>query len=424
MLAIIKLWGLKLLVMVLRCLNYDLSLSSELFYYPILTTDYIPHLKDKTISLRTSKVIRDILNKDEDSQRVSWKDTTLLLVYLSSRLSQIDHSEFLNDLENTEDFEDILDYLIIRIVPKEKEFKIDYRGFGCRKYLSRAATNVQEHTAKHFLEDYSDEHALSLSELDIARKLLAFRNTEKAYKGHRVLRINIDATAWNNKFRDESVYPVMHETLDKLYNTTLFGKTHKAYEKTLCYVPDEFKNYHWIGQLGGIEGQNQYTWVVVYLAMIKAALEKFEFKYHILCKGDDLRIAVLVPSTVLKNRGMEAIRLEVVTTIKNALIEMGHSIKVTESYASEYFFAFSKIASICEIELPQTYRKIQKCYGANNAFLPFLDSYIASKFSNAHSACKVTVNNLACYMTAVLWSLYYLMHSSGYQQLSNKILLD
>lgn len=90
----------------------------------------IPHLKDKTISLLRSKVIaKYIENADIES---NWRETRLLLAYLLMPTILHDHMKYLDKFTYTEDLESLMDYLVIRIVPKEKELKIDYRGFGCK----------------------------------------------------------------------------------------------------------------------------------------------------------------------------------------------------------------------------------------------------------------------------------------------------
>lgn len=177
--------------------------------------------------------------------------------------------------------------------------------------------------------------------------------------------------------------------LDPVFGMQTFQKTHDPYKKTFFYVEDEECLYSRHGQAGGIEGLNQDTWVVTNINQVKVALADFEYPYHILCKGDDLRICVLVPPTVLETRNLSDIKNEIVEHMGEVLAGFGHKIKVDDSYGSETYFTFSKSASIGIVELPQTFRKIQKAHGSNNAFFPTLDEYIAATYSNAHSACRV-----------------------------------
>jgi Paramyxovirus RNA dependent RNA polymerase. len=232
---------------------------------------------------------------------------------------------------------------------------------------------------------------MTLGELDIFRRLDAFRTLKKAYRGHQILHLVVDSSAWNNRFRTETVEIPMSQTLDKIFDTPVFSKTHESFMKTLLYnlyVPDKDNTYYWEGQAGGIEGLNQDTWVVVYIAQVKTALAPFPYKYHISCKGDDIRISFAIPDGVILETPMLVITNQIIDSIQRVLSKFGHKINIQESYGLSVYYAFSKYSSVDRVEMPQTFRKIQKVHGANNALIPTLEEYIASTFSNAHTACK------------------------------------
>lgn len=382
----------------------DVEFTKNLTYLKL--ENAIPYLKDKTISILRSDVVRKYINQED--VKTKWRDTRLLLYYLMHSGETTDHVEFIDQYSAGMDFEDFLDYLVIRIVPKEKELKVSYRGFGCTTFHNRMLFLTQEKTAMHYLDLYSDEQAMTLSELDLVKRLFTFRNLNKAYPRHRILYAMIDASKWNNHFRPETVDHIMAHTLDPIHGTNIFGKTQKKYENTMFYVPDESTTYYWDGQSGGIEGLNQDTWVITYIAQIKTALSGLDLKFHLLCKGDDLRIALVIPEHDPRADNIKKTTIEIMERLAKAAEGLGHQIKVYDSYASESYFNFSKSASVGNIELPQVYRKIQKCYGASNAFLPTMEEFIGSTFSNAHSACRVTTNFIPCYSVALFWTYYYL----------------
>nr|UHR49767.1 MAG: RNA-dependent RNA polymerase [Hangzhou altica cyanea chuvirus 1] len=369
----------------------------------------IPYLKDKTISLMKSSVLIKYINRTKEGERLgSWQETRLLLAYLLNPSMVHDHVKYLDTYTESDDLEELLDYLVIRIVPKEKELKIDFRGFGCKTFEDRMRSMAQEKATMKYLDEFSDEQAMTLSELALIRKLDAFRRLKLVFKDHEVLYIVIDSAAWNNRFRDVTVDCVMEHTLSRIFGTNIFNKTHLAFNKTFFYVPDNLETYYWEGQGGGIEGLNQDTWVVTYLSMIKVAIGDLGYKYHVLCKGDDLRVMLLIPKEHLQTHNLRDLKLEIVTKVSRTLRDFGHKINIEESYGSSRFLAFSKEASIDTIVLPQSYRKIQKAHGANNAFINTLDDYIAAAFSNAHSACKTSPVVSGCYKVAVFWSTWYI----------------
>lgn len=400
--------------------SYDyLELGKVMEFNPL--ENAIPYLKDKTISTLRSKTWDWYIRRKEGSKPPQWTETRQLLHYLLSSDEIFDHQKYLKLYTYSKDLTMLLDYLVIRIVPKEKELKVDFRGFGCKTFEDRLRGTTQEVNVKHFLDLYSDEQVMTLSELEVCRKLNAWRNITKAYKGYRALYINIDASKWNNRFRDALVRPVMAATLDRIFDTPIFSRTHEAFQNTLFYVPDESGTEYWEGQEGGIEGLHQDTWVTVYISMIKATLRDETYKYHILCKGDDLRVVILIPPQ--ESVSMETIRQRVVTKISERAALLGHKIKVEDSYGSENYFCFSKAASIGRVEMPSTYRKVQKTYGANNAFLPFLDDLIGSAYSNAHSTSRVSVCPVAPYLVGLTWVYYHLVTQDYYKDCTDDELL-
>lgn len=425
----------------------------------------IPFIKDKTISVLRSGVVAkyglDVLNGNLDpisrencdinipnpdldktdgptvdemlgiaspknpSQRDIWKETRLLLYYMVHDAETVDHLNYIEKfcMNESFDFGEILDYLVMRIVPKEKEMKVDFRGFGCKSFLDRARSVIAEHNVANFMSMYCPEQSMTLSELEILQRLLNFRRIGKAYKSYEPLYIVIDASKWNNRFRTETVNPVAANLLDNVFDCHFFKHVMPVFEHTLVYVPDNSEIWWWWGQLGGIEGHHQYLWDVVYLAQIRSAIEGCGFDPILFVKGDDLRAVIMIPPNILKHKTKEDIRVEVVQAIKDNIKKLGHDINVNESYGSSKYFAFSKAASVGLIELPQTFRKVEKCYGANNAFIPFLDEYVGSSYSNAHSSAKVTCNVVHCYAVAVYWMYFHLCKHEQYKDLTDDELI-
>lgn len=232
--------------------------------------------------------------------------------------------------------------------------------------------------------------------------LYAFRYLKEAYIGNHVLCINVDASSWNNRFSNHTVTPIMKETVSKVFENRLFNMIHTTYQNTLVYVPDEVDTYFWDGQDGGTEGHHQDTWVWVYLSMIHSILDPYQFEYKLLCKCDDLKVYLVVPDSLLHHQTIAEITHEVMRALVSGLGELGHTMKPLDSYRSEFYMSFGKVASVRKMELPGAFRKIEKLYGASNALLPFIDDWIAAKFSNGHSAARMSINPIVCYIRSAI----------------------
>nr|WAS28211.1 MAG: polymerase [Wuhan tick virus 2] len=397
------------LVNLLPCMEFD------------WVENFVPFIKDRTVSFLRDEVLKVYFPEDEEDSegkyRPDWSQTRALLLYLLWPNDVTDHKEYMKQFVAGE-WDLICPYLVIRLVPKEKEHKIAARAFGAKTAQDRARSIIQELNVAKFLDKYSDEHVMTQGELDVARKLLGFRMLKHAYQGHTMLIIQVDASSWNSRFRHASVAPIAQKVLDSVYNVEIFSKTQTGFEMSFIYMPDIAQNRKWQGQLGGIEGLQQYTWVFVYIHQIKVCMEEHPYPFFILCKGDDLRIAVMVPPLVLERTSIDSLKKTILTSLSEQAALMGHVLKVEDSYASECYFAYSKNTFINDVEMPQTYRKIQKCHGANNAFMSTIDDYIGTVFSNAHSASKTSPSPISCYLVAIFWSVLHLLERKDYQVLT------
>lgn len=123
----------------------------------------IPYLKDKTISLLRSRVFTELIEKQDHSQKggYSWQDTRLLLAYLLNPAQLHDHVTYIGQYDKSPTLEELIDYLVIRVVPKEKELKVHFRGFGCKTFEDRFRALAQEKNAMRYILNPRSEPAPS-----------------------------------------------------------------------------------------------------------------------------------------------------------------------------------------------------------------------------------------------------------------------
>ncbi|CAH0394377.1 unnamed protein product [Bemisia tabaci] len=140
-------------------------------------------LKEST-STKSHGGRKDRHGKPKKTQRDIWKETRLLLYYMVNEKEAVNHLKYIQEFCENEniDFAQFLDYLVIRIVPKEKEMKVDFRGYGCKTFMDRARSVISEHNIANYLGKYCHEQAITLSELEIMNRLVSFRRLAKAYR--------------------------------------------------------------------------------------------------------------------------------------------------------------------------------------------------------------------------------------------------
>lgn len=144
--------------------------------------------------------------------------------------------------------EEVLDYLVIRLVSKELKLKPLFRFFWCKTYDDRTRMTAQMTNIKLFLDLYLDEQAMTLGDLEISKTLYAFKNLKATYKGYELVYINLDCSAWNNALRHETVLQIAQEILDRVFGTSIFHKTHLTYQQGLFDVPGVVEDMYVLGR--------------------------------------------------------------------------------------------------------------------------------------------------------------------------------
>ncbi|UOW66031.1 RdRp [odonatan chu-related virus 137] len=394
----------------------DIGQNKELCKYD----NFLPFLKDRTLSVLRSKVVNHYIEKINES-KPQWEETRVLLHYLMSTKEVVDHVKYISRFEESIDLNELLEYLVIRIVPKEKELKEVFRGFGCQSYMERARRIVQEKAVSEYLDLYYHNQAMTLDYLGLIKKLRSLATIQDAYPGYTPLCLVADSKKWCNKWTSEVVDEVCKQTLGPYFGTRLWEHTMRSYQKTLFYVPDDEETYYWLGQNGGIEGLNQYTWTYVYIEMLKTCLSEFmdQMPIQIMCKGDDVRIFLMIPPHILEQTTIEQFRARVLQTMIENCAKFGHTINFEESYCSGVYFAFSKQAYCDGIELPQLFRKVQKSHGTSNTFVSSLDEQIGAGFSNCHGSSRVSHVSLTPLRIAYFWAVYHLKLNHHYKNLTD-----
>lgn len=398
----------------------------------------LPLLKDKSISptrsiverhlvRRYAKYRKDLIEADPalsqipgsylDIRKQKAEESRALLRYL---LTDDMESEMLEYLENYNQvssqaeagdamWEEVIDYLVIKLTPKEKELKSEGRMFGASPLVERNRRIVQEKNVYNFMEKYMPEQLLTCSEIDTIRKLYAFRCMQQACPGHTILQISFDFSAWNNYFRPSSIDVPAGTILDKWFDTNIYGKTMQAYRNMLVYGFDNEHCYYWLGQDGGIEGLNQGTWTYCFTGAVKAALNQLNYMYRLSVKGDDCRAAIAIKNNHILEKGLDVIKDEIGKVLQEICEKFGYSLKPSESFVSLSLIATSKQYQIRDTWLPNVIKKILKVPSFSNLIYPTVSDKVSSMFSNAHSACSQGTNTICIWITAANIAGRYLL---------------
>ena len=250
----------------------------------------------------------------------------------------------------------------------------------------RMLTQVMQNTVGDHMTKYEHYQALKISELELMKKLHSFVMFRNCFPNHCFFMISFDAEGWCTKWRDETVRDVMKKMFDNQFNTEIFQKTQKIFENSLIWAPNNQHIYFLDGQPGGIEGLAQYVWTFIYRYQALQSISSLYKAERMLIKGDDLRIALVVDKSQMQGMNENEFARSIMKKFKHQMSLFGHTIKVSESYCSSIFLAFSKMFRHDDVVYSSMLRKAQKIHGYSNSLIPTLDDQIASIFSNAHGS--------------------------------------
>ncbi|UYV66524.1 hypothetical protein LAZ67_4001958 [Cordylochernes scorpioides] len=161
-----------------------------------------------------------------------------------------------------------------------------------------------------FMALFNEEQAITLSELELLRKIHSLQHMDNLFKDHIFVIVNFDAGGWNNLFRMAVCEPVLRQVHEAVMGTEAFSKSQYPFRATLFYIADQDIFIQWDGQDGGVEGHLQLDWMEVYYGQIQAAFRGLPVVVRILVKGDDLRAIIGIPQYIKDDPQSSRMNLE------------------------------------------------------------------------------------------------------------------
>nr|UYE93848.1 MAG: putative RNA-dependent RNA polymerase [Lestijarvi obscuruvirus] len=382
---------------------YQLQFEKNAEFDPI--DNILGTLKDTALGqTRADLAMQVTLAQQGKFKRRTPKETKVLLSYLMEPYFDQKLRDYMKNYVRDDWNELVLNYLVIKLTPKELELKVEGRMFGGSPLPERMRRIIQEYNGSKFMDRYIPDQLLTPGELEVLRRLLYFRTMRHLNPKHYVLNISFDFSAWNSTMRSETVDVAAGDVLDNWFGTQIYGKTMKAFQNMKVYYDDGRLEFGWEGQEGGIEGLNQVTWSLIFIPGIKYALEKLNYVYQVTVKGDDVRAAIMVPKSHCPNGVADLTKKQqdILKSISEICSDMGWKLNPQESFVSLSIIATSKQYLCDDTWLPTSAKKILKLMSHSNMILCTTEDLIASMFSIAHSTCSQTTTVMPAYTCATL----------------------
>jgi hypothetical protein len=406
--------------------SYDLEEWTFVEWGKIFEMDYFPNflelMDDKSISYYRSEKHLSWDEGKPTSQR------RLLLEVLRRENINI------KDIVERVSRRDIpLEWFIVSLYPKEREFKLDPRMFAMlvlemRCFFTCIEANIADNVFK-----YMPQQTMTKTKTQIQERFLTFTDPSRN-PDHHMLFLEVDLSRWNLRWREMCVHMVGHDLNNMFGVKGTFTITHWFF--SLCQIlvrvaglrPDgvELDNppesaLGWRGHRGGFEGLNQKLWSALTYAMLEMAMAPLLLAgiisaYELIGQGDNQVLRVSIPKS---DRPREEVLPRVRDIINKALTEtcasVGQEVKPEENQEATNVVTYSKDVFSNGVEYPTTLKKHSRLFPVTASDFPsttakaaaIMAGAVAGAENSRHTLCSAVVG---WYHTA----RYLISASNGY----------
>lgn len=357
-------------------------------------------LKDKSLGMTRSQVL-ELFELGKLGKPRALHERRAILEYILTPDMNKKLNKYLENYLNDEVWSHtVLNYLVIKLTPKELEEKPKGRMFGASPSVERSRRIITEYNSMEYLDKYETCQLLTPDELSILTRLVSFRDFVDTYPDCIIFNISLDFASWCTSHREQVIDVCTKPVLGAYYGTKAYNRNQKTYSHSIIFYHDGFVELMWKGQEGGIEGLNQATWAGPFTAAMKMAFSKLGYRYDVTTKGDDVRAAIIVPKSEVDQYGFQGMRDKIMESVNIICAGLGWTLNPNESFVSTSLIATSKQYLVNKTWFPSDIKKIKKIESHSNLIFLTIDDLISSMFSVAHSSCSATTTFMPAFLLA------------------------
>ena len=147
--------------------------------------------------------------------------------------------DFFNKYTNS--FDEVEDFLVIKLTAKEKEHKIMPRMFGLTTPENRSRMLLTSMNLFGLLERYFPSICFATPKHSLIEKMLAMKDIAKlALEPSGSFFVHVDASGWNNSFRSPVTDPIS-VLLDRWFNVKMYTPAQQG-----CRVGRSARRDRWV----------------------------------------------------------------------------------------------------------------------------------------------------------------------------------
>lgn len=316
-----------------------------------------------------------------------------------------------------------LDWLIVSLYPKEREFKLAPRMFSMMVMEMRSLFAMLEMNLATQVFPYLPQQTMTKSKNDISKMFLDFTRPSTV-DDQLTLFLEIDLSRWNLRWRELTVHGV-GETLDDLFDTPgLYTYIHTFFRDCMILVrvsdlpPPGIEMEHpkensllWYNHLGGFEGIVQKHWTICTYCMVDLAFQPFPLSYQLFGQGDNQIVAVRGVYTSheagARSLQLRTLRDELVEAVRLECAKVNQEVKPEECLESTRVVTYSKDVYVNGVYYPTSLKFHSRLFPHSSQDFPSIRTNLGAIYSTGLTAAERSENPFRslylCHLQAALY---------------------
>lgn len=320
-----------------------------------------------------------------------------------------------------------LDWLIVSLHPKEREFKLAPRMFSMLVLEIRVFFALTEANLADRIFPYLPQQTMTKTRLAIAKQFLEMTKPVTDSESLRMF-VEVDLSRWNLRWRGMAVNPVGRTLNDMFGVVGIFDFCHEFFSQAMILVrvadcrPPGIELPHppesdllWYNHMGGFEGICQKLWTICTYSMIALALHKMPLSYILIGQADNQVISVVTRRHPLKTdtEVLKALRDRITQRIAEVCASVNQEVKVEECLESTSVITYSKDVYVAGVYRPTALKFHSRLFPHSSQIFPSVRTNLGAIFSTAVAGAEKSTSPISSYFLACLYAALYMLRCSG-----------
>jgi len=316
-----------------------------------------------------------------------------------------------------------LDWLVVCLYPKEREFKLSPRMFAMMVIEMRTFFAMHEMNLADNILPYIPELTMTKSQGDVSK---IFLDLTKPIPPGDILNVFIefDFKKWNSLWRKLAVHAIGRR-IDTLHDSPgFFSFVHDFFENCLMVVrtrelrplgietswPPETL-LAWYKHIGGCEGIVQKKWSIATSCEIKWALRKLAVSFKLVGQGDNQVVSAQwkSPATGTRKENLVKMKEEIVSRVAATCRLVHQELNPDECLESTTVITFSKNVYVGGVYYPTSLKFHSRLFPHASQDFPSIRANLGAIYSTATAGAERTMRPLMSLYLAHLQGALYLL---------------